>query len=127
MDTREKALYHQIHPGKLATDISSAVVSLYLFWNQELALGLIVNFVPAVIGSAIILRYADLERIEKSAAGAYLRRFMTRTVQGIRFAANVLMIVGAWYHELWLILAGLAVVLVAWFHGFFLPGRTKPE
>ena len=35
MTLKEKALYHQIHPLKLSTDILAAAVSLYLFWVHE--------------------------------------------------------------------------------------------
>lgn len=36
MTPQEKALYHQIHPLKLFTDISAEVISLYLFWKRRL-------------------------------------------------------------------------------------------
>jgi hypothetical protein len=37
MTPQEKMLYHQIHPLKLATDISAEIVSLYLFPETQTA------------------------------------------------------------------------------------------
>jgi hypothetical protein len=51
MTPQEKALYHQIHPLKLVTDISAEVLSLYLFWKRKLLAGLVVLLVPPIIAS----------------------------------------------------------------------------
>ncbi len=39
METQEKVLYHQIHPIKLFTDVSTSLISLYLLWQEYLAVG----------------------------------------------------------------------------------------
>ncbi len=124
LDNREKALYHQIHPAKLATDIGVTVPSLWLFWNGELLLGILVTIVPSVVASALVMRYGDLDRLKASRAGAYLARYMGRAVQGVRGLGAVVMIVGAWYHVLWLIALGPPIVLIAWFHGLLLRGAS---
>lgn len=49
MTPQEKMLYHQIHPLKLATDISAEIVSLYLFWKHKLLAGMLAALVPPVI------------------------------------------------------------------------------
>jgi hypothetical protein len=36
---KEKILFHQVHPAKLATDIAAAVVSLYFLWQHQLVIG----------------------------------------------------------------------------------------
>ncbi len=77
MTFREKQLYHQIHPLKLATDISAEIVSLYLFWKRKLLAGLLVALVPPVIASALIMRLVDLEKYKQSAFGKYVRSYMT--------------------------------------------------
>jgi hypothetical protein len=46
MNTKEKGLYQQIHPLKLATDISAGLVSLYFFWQHDIVLGLMIAFSP---------------------------------------------------------------------------------
>ncbi|GAC1566385.1 MAG: hypothetical protein NVS3B14_08210 [Ktedonobacteraceae bacterium] len=61
MTPQEKTLYHQIHPLKLATDISAEIVSDYLFWKHKLLAGLIVLYIQAVDASLLIMRLDDLE------------------------------------------------------------------
>jgi hypothetical protein len=122
MTLKEKALYHQIHPLKLIADIGCEPVSLYFFWHHDLALGLATHFVPPIAASLILIRCADFEAIKGSRAGAYLRRNMTRIVEGIRFAGDVVMVLGAWFHRPPLIIAGLIVIVMAWSSG----GIRKP-
>src|SRR5262249_19787685 len=49
MDFREKMLYHQIHPLKLATDIGVTPVFLFFLWRHQVVPALIIGFVPPVI------------------------------------------------------------------------------
>jgi hypothetical protein len=42
---------------------------------------------------------------------------MTRTVEGIRFAGDIVMVVGAWFREPPLIVLGTALVILAWSSG----------
>ena len=123
MTLKEKALYHQIHPLKLTADIGCEPVSLYFFWHHDLALGLAAHFVPPIAASLILIRCADFEAIKRSRAGAYLRHNMTRIVEGIRFAGDLVMVLGAWFHRPFLIIAGLVVIVIAWSSG----GLRKPS
>lgn len=125
MDTREKLLYHQIHPAKLATDIAVSVPSLLFFWDGQLLAGIVVTF-PSAVASALVIRYADLDRLKASRAGAYLARHMSRAVQAVRGFGFVLMAAGAWFHALWLIPVGLVIILIAWLHGL-LPRGASPS
>jgi hypothetical protein len=119
MTLKEKILYHQIHPLKLAADIGCEPVSLYFFWQHDLVLGLAMYFVPPNAASLILICCADFETIKRSKAGAYLQRHMTRTVEGIRFAADIVMVFGAWFQRPSLIVAGVGVVVIAWCSGWF--------
>lgn len=121
MELREAELYHQIHPAKLASDISASILSSVLFWRRRLVAGLIATFVPAVIGSALVIRFADLDRIRDSRRGAYLRRWMTPSAQAVRAGGAVGMAVGAWRRRPGLIAVSLAAILVAWFRGLGRP------
>ena len=114
MTLKEKILYHQIHPLKLAADIGCEPVSLYFFWRHDFARGLATHFVPPIAASLILICYADFEAIERSKAGSYLRRHMSRTLEGIRFAGDMVMVIGACFHQPFLIVAGLGVVVIAW-------------
>jgi hypothetical protein len=124
MTLKEKALYNQIHPLKLSTDILAAAISLYFFWLHRLLPALIVHFIPPLIASALLIRYADLEPIKESAFGRYIGRSMTRTIESIRLFGDLVMVVGVWVHDLMLLSAGLLVIIGAWCSGL-LPSKTR--
>ena len=69
MDLGEKVLYHQIHPAKLAADIGGSLVSTYLMWRRRFVAAMLAAFVPAVVASALVIRYANLERRKHSRFG----------------------------------------------------------
>lgn len=117
MRLRERALYHQIHPAKLATDILAEPVSLYFLWRHELAVGLATHFLPPIIASALVMRFADLEPLRRSRLGRYVGRHMTHAVEASRLTGDLMMVAGAWLRDPWLIGLGLAVVAAAWLSG----------
>jgi hypothetical protein len=122
---QEKELYNQIHPAKLAVDIGSTPFSLYLFWQHELLPAILVAFIPAIIASAIIMKYVDLEPYRLSSLGRYVNKYMTRAMEGIRSLGFIVMIAGAWFH-IWLLLpAGLLMVLLGWLNGVFAKWLTR--
>ncbi len=125
MTLAEKILYHQIHPAKLAADIGAEIVSLPLLWYHELAWGLVTHFAPAFIASALMLRFGDFAYIKNAPRGRYLKRYMTRPAEFARFAADVAMMVAAWYHQPWIIAAGLVVVVAAWTYGLVWRRRSR--
>jgi hypothetical protein len=113
MTLKEKLLYHQIHPLKLAADIGCERVSLYLFWQRKLFLGLTTHFIPPIVASLLLIRYADLEGLKNSTAGAYIQRYMTRNIEGIRFAGDIVMMLGAWFQKPSLTALGLSAIILA--------------
>lgn len=121
MDFREKQKYQEIHPGKLAVDIGTAIISLYFFWLQNLALGLIIGFLPSIIITAVVIKWVDLEKYKQSPFGKYIDKYMTSTVRLIRLMGLVVTLVGAWFHIWWLIPLGLLAILLAWLRGKILP------
>ena len=124
MTPKDKALYNQIHPLKLSTDILAAVVSLYFFWLHQPLPALVLHFVPPLVASALLIRYADLTPLKESAFGRYVGRYMTRTIEGIRLFGDLVMILGAWIHDVLLLSAGLLVIVGAWCSGL-LPSKTR--
>jgi hypothetical protein len=124
MTLKEKALYNQIHPLKLSTDILAAAVSLYFFWLHQLLPALVVHFVPPLVASALLIRYADLEPFKQSAFGYYIGRNMTRTIESIRLFGDLAMVIGAWLHDVLLMSAGLLVIIGAWCSGL-LPSKKR--
>ena len=89
MTSRERVLYHQIHPAKLSTDVIAAVISLYCFWQHWLWMALILHFLPPIVASALVIQWADLDRQRRSAFGVYVKRMMTRTVEAVRLGGDI--------------------------------------
>ena len=123
MTLKEKLLFHQVHPAKLATDIGAAIVSLYLLWQQQLVLGLLTHFIPPPIGSAAVIRFAELDSYKNSRLGAYLLRYMTPIAQAARLAGDLITVGAAWYQSFAGILFGLTVIAAAWSYGWVLGRR----
>lgn len=128
MTFQEKSLYHQIHPLKLLTDIGVTFPALYLFWQHQLFAGLIVTFVPSIIVSAFVIRFADLEPYKHSPLGRYIQRYLTSPVITIlRLTGLAIMCVGAWGGIFWPIPIGLAIVILAWARGLIFPDRAATK
>jgi hypothetical protein len=119
MDLGEKVLYHQILPAKLAVDLSGSLVSTYLMWRHKFVAALLSAFVPATIASALVIRYADLEKLRRSPLGRYMRRYMNRRVEAWRFFGQVVIWVGAWHRVGKLVPLGWAIVVAAWASGLW--------
>ena len=120
MDFNEKVLYHQIHPAKLAADVSGSIVSTYLMWRRRFVAAMLAAFVPAGVASILVIRYADLERRKHSRFGRYMHRYMDRRVlDAWRFFGQVVMWVGAWYRVGKLVPIGLAIAVAAWASGLW--------
>ncbi len=122
MTLEERILYHQIHPLKLIIDWGTGILALYPFWLNHFLLALLLTFVPSIIVSVFLVRFADLEKYRQSSFGQYLRQYMTRPVELLRFAGYVLMALSAWYRIFWFIPAGLLVIVFAWLRGVLFPG-----
>ena len=114
MDTRERVLYHQIHPAKLLTDWTTAAVTCVLFWKHHLLAGLLLGLIPSLVATWALLRWADLEPYRTSRVGRYVERHMTRAMEGLRLVGMVVVWVGSWYHLPGAMVLGLLVILAGW-------------
>lgn len=121
---KEKILFHQIHPAKLATDVGAAIVSLYFLWQHQLLIGLLTHFFPPPVGSAVVIRFAQLESYKNSRLGAYIARYMTPTAQATRLAGDLITVVAAWHQSAAGVVFGLAIIITAWTYGL-LPLRPR--
>ena len=117
MNLQEKNLYQQIHPARLLTDWSTGLYACYLFWQQELVPGIILAFIPSLVISLIIVRFADLEKLKNSSFGKYFKRTYNRTVDLVRFGGFGLMAVASWQQSFPALCAGLAVIIGTWSYG----------
>ena len=121
MTLRDRILFHEIHPAKLATDVGSGIVCLFLLWERYLPLAIFFAAVPPLIASALVLRFADLEALQHSKLGIYVHQSMTTAMQVLRLCGFVGMAIGAWYHSPLAILGGLGIVAVGWLKGAMSP------
>jgi hypothetical protein len=108
---------HQVHPAKLAADITASVVSNALLWRHSVAAGLLVRVGLPMAGSAVVLRFADVERLRDTRAGAYVLADMPPSAMAVRLAGDFVMAIGSWRHSPALIGAGMVIVLAGWSHG----------
>jgi hypothetical protein len=117
MSSADRLLYHQIHPLKLLTDVSTAAAASYLLWEHRPAAALLVGFLPSIIVSAFLVRWGDLEPYRRSAFGRYVGRFMTGRVELARFAGLIPLWGGAWMRRVGLIVLGIAWIVGCWLWG----------
>lgn len=124
--TTEDALVHQVHPVKLSADIAAAVVSTAFLWRRRLLAGLMIRYVPPMIASALVLAFADLDRLRYTAAGAYAVRHMPDGAVAIRFAGDTLMAAASWRRSRLGLALGAAAVAAGWSHGLLPAARAAP-
>lgn len=116
LGNRERIAVHQIHPVKLACDIGASFASTVL-WQGRTLTGLLVHYASPPIGSAAMLRFADLERLSGTPRGRYLLVHMPPTAIALRVAGDEVMLVAGARRSPKLLLAGAAMVLAGWSHG----------
>ena len=114
MNARERQIYHQIHPLKLATDVVSALAAAAFFWQHSVALALAVGPLPPIVASVLVLRFANLDRYRDSRIGAYIGRNMMRRVEAARLAGLLPLWGGAWLQRGFIIAAGIVWILLCW-------------
>jgi hypothetical protein len=59
----DRVLLHQVHPVKLAADISASLISNTLLWRHRPVAGIVTRYALPVVGSAVVLSFADVERL----------------------------------------------------------------
>lgn len=121
MTTKEKVLYHQIHPAKLASDLAACVTAVVLFARGDAAAGLAVAAIVPVAATMATMRYGDLERLKRSRFGAYVRRYMTSAALAQRLAGFAILCWGAWKGSFLLGVLGAALIVHAWTAGLLIP------
>jgi hypothetical protein len=119
MDFRERLLYQQIHPAKLLTDWCFGLLSFYVLWQQQLALGIVVAVVPAIVVSILVLQFADLYKYKKSRLGIYVHKYVNTESYATRLFGFVVGAGGAWYHMPLLVAVGIVLVALGWLVGAF--------
>jgi hypothetical protein len=114
MNFAERALYHQVHPLKLVTDIASGIVALALFAGHWFNAGLVVLVFPPALASLYLLAFGRLDHLAATPLGRHVRRSMTPSAQILRPAALIAMCVGAWRRQWTLLIVGAALTVWVW-------------
>ncbi len=120
MTLQEKNLYQQIHPARLITDWASGIAACFLFWHNDIWLGVALSFGPSLIVSLLVIHFADLDKIQRSKFGEYFRRTYNKKVDLIRFAGFVVAAGASWWQNIPGIAAGFVVILGTWIYGLIL-------
>jgi hypothetical protein len=121
----DRVLLHQVHPVKLAADISASLISNVLLWNHAAIAGIAIRLALPLAGSAITLRYGDVERLRSTPAGRYVLEHMPSSATAVRLAGDVLMALGCWFRRPAVIVIGAAVIGAGWSHGLVRPPRAR--
>ena len=127
MNIIDKTLYHQIHPFKLTTDVIAAFAAVYLLWLHLIIEGLVVAFLPPLIISLFMLKLMEFDKQKQSALGKYVKRYMGKGTDTIRSIGFVVMLVGGWFHFLWLIALGFLVIIFTWVNGLIFRRGTSAQ
>ncbi len=120
MTFREKLLYHQIHPFKLTIDAVSTFASLILYWKHYFLPGLATAFILPLVASAATLAFFNVEYLKTSSLGTYAQKHMTARMYSIRLATNFILLSGAWYHLVIVVIAGILIIIGCWCWGIIL-------
>src|SRR5260370_29127638 len=87
---RDAILVHQVPPVKLAFDIAASLVSNALLWQHRLAAGLASRYLLPIAGSALVLGFADLDRLRNTKRGQYVLCHMPPASTSLRLGADPL-------------------------------------
>lgn len=113
----ESILIHQVHPVKLGFDIAASVVSNVLLWQHRLVLGLLSRYVPPIVGSALVLNFADLDSLRDTPRGRYVLEHMPPASTALRLIGDTVTAIGAWRRKPSWLLGGTLMVAAGWSHG----------
>ncbi len=116
MPTPDEVLLHQIHPIKLAADISATAISTVLLWQGHNRAGMAVRYTLPAVGSAVALA-DDVSSLRDTRRGRYVLEHMPPAAQAIRLAGDGIMAFGARRRSVPILVLGATVVVVGWSHG----------
>jgi hypothetical protein len=116
-DDHVSLLLHQVHSAKLAADASSSLISTVLLWRRHGLAGLVFRYVPPLVVSAALLRFADLDVRRDRPSGRYVVAHMPPAAQAIRLAGDTMMAFGAWRRRPAIVAVGVVVIAIGWSDG----------
>ena len=124
MRLADKVLVHQVHPAKVAVDVTASVISNVLLWRARPKLALAVRILLPLAGSAAVLSLADLDALAATRRGRYVCAHMPPSAQAVRLAGDAVMGLGARRRSLLLLIAGAGMIVAGWSHAAW-PGTSS--
>ena len=116
MRLADKAVVHQVHPAKIAADVTASVISNALLWTGRPKAAIAVRVLLPVAGSLAVLTTADLDALAATRPGRYVLAHMPPSAQAVRLAGDALMGLGAHRRSVALLMAGALVIGAGWSH-----------
>lgn len=123
MELSDRVLVHQIHPLKLGVDWGTAFLAAWCFWRHHPVLAVVTGFLPSILTSLALIKWADLGPYRTSAVGRRLARGMTPRIEGARLVGLLPFWGGAWVHLPFPMIAGIVWILACW--GWALRPRAR--
>ena len=117
MIVRERERLHQLQPAKLLIDWSTAIVAGVLLWHRKPLAAAVVGFGPSIAVTLLFLSGRldhSLEAIRSRPLAQTIAPQLSADVNALRFAGLGLSWAGCWFHHVWLIPAGLLVIVCGW-------------
>ena len=116
MRLADKAVVHQVHPAKIAADVTASVISNALLWTGRPKAAIAVRVLLPASGSLAVLSLADLDLVATTRPGRYMLAHMPPSAQAVRLAGDALMGLGAHRRSAALLIVGVIVIAAGWSH-----------
>ena len=123
---RDAYLLHQIHPAKLATDLSADVVSTWLMWRHRPRAAVVSAHAAAAVASVVILR-RDLSRLATTRRGRYVLTHMPSSAAAVRYLGQLVVWRAAYRRRPLGIVLGHLLVVAGWSHGLLFRGGAAKQ
>lgn len=119
MNTLDKIRYVEIHPIKICVDILFGMVAFFLFWEHFLITGIAVAYIPTIVAAILIMNYLDLTKYKNSKSGKYILKYKNLSADLSSISGEIIVWIGAWYHSIYIIIAGVLIFVSSYCYGFF--------
>ena len=123
----DRVILHQVHPVKLAADISASAISNILLWQHRLGAALSVRYLLPAAGSALVLQFGDVDALRETPQGRYVLAHMPPSAMAVRLTGDAIMAWGSWRRSPKLIGIGIAVIVAGWSHGLVEPEPDETD
>jgi hypothetical protein len=117
MNVQDRERYHQLHPAKLIVEWCTAVAAGALLWRRQPTAALAVGFGPSIIVTLIFVSGRvdrALESIRSRPSARAIAPQLSIDINAVRFAGLALSWAGCWFHRIWMLPAGVIVVVGGW-------------